>query len=255
MKGLLLKEWALYKSWLLGSAAMGLGVVFILPILLEKYLASVQSVQEIRMVLMFIMLGFSFVNLLVQFNNSLNTDNGKKDIWLHNPHSIHTLISAKYLFSLGIYFLGNIFITTSGIYFLRDILLGSFANLLNLQLLLLAFMIFAGLLGNILWLTFWTLNLEGKYWIGKFSFITTVAIFLLITTYLPKLLTFLSLDKVLNQGEIPLKFIEEYLPIITITNFNLDIGSIYIVEELFTWIIFILLFWFICKWLEKVVTR
>lgn len=255
MKGLLLKEWALYKSWLLGSAAMSLGVVFILPILLEKYLASFQSVEEIRMVLMFIMLGFSFVNLLVQFNNSLNTDNGKKDIWLHNPHSIHTLISAKYLLSLGIYFIGNIFITTSGIYFLRDILLGSFANLLNLLLLLLAFMIFAGLLGNILWLTFWTLNLEGKYWIGKFSFITTVAIFLLITIYLPKLLTFLSLDKVLNQGEISLKFIEEYLPIITITNFTLDIGSIYIVEELFTWIIFILLFWFICKWLEKVVTR
>ena len=255
MKGLLLKEWALYKLWLFGSAVMGIGVVLILPIILERYLITSVSIQDIRMGFMFIMLGFSFVTLIVQFNNSLNTDNGKKDIWLHNPHSIQTLIGAKYLFSLGIYFIGNIFITTAGIYFLRDIFLGSFVQLLNLQLLLITVMIFVGLLGSVLWLCFWTLYLEGKYWVGKFSLIITVGIFFLLAVYLPKLFTFLSLDKVLSQGEISLKFLGEYMPINTITNLTVDIGSIYIVEELFTWIVFILLFWFICKWLERVVTR
>jgi len=105
LKGLLLKEWALYKSWLFGSVVMGIGVVLILPIILERYLLTSVSIQDIRIGLMFIMLGFSFVNLLVQFNNSLNTDNEKKDIWLHNPRSIQTLIGAKYLFSSVIYFI------------------------------------------------------------------------------------------------------------------------------------------------------
>lgn len=255
MKGLLLKEWALYKSWLLGSAVMSLGVVFILPILLEKYLASVQSVQEIRMGLLFIMLGFSIVNLLVQFNKSLNTDNGKKDTWLHNPNSMHMLIGAKILFSLGIYFIGNIFITTAGIYFLSDMIIGSFAQMLYLQILLLVVLLIAGIILTIIWLLFWTLYVEGKYWIGKFSVILSLVVFLLVVIFLPKVLSFLSIDKLLMQGEVSLKFLGTYLPESATSDFTLDIGSIYIVEEIFMWIIFILLFWFICKWLEKVVTR
>lgn len=255
MKGLLLKELALYKSWLLGSAVMSLGVVFILPILLEKYLASVPSVQEIRMGLMFIMLGFSIVNLLVQFNNSLNTDNGKKDTWLHNPNSMHTLIGAKILFSLGIYFIGNIFITTAGIYFLSDMIIGSFAQMLYLQILLLVVLLIAGIILTIIWLLFWTLYVEGKYWTGKFSVILSLVVFLLVVIFLPKVLSFLSIDKLLMQGEVSLKFLGTYLPESATSDFTLDIGSIYIVEEIFMWIIFILLFWFICKWLEKVVTR
>lgn len=255
MKGLLLKEWTLYKSWLFGSIVMSIGVVLILPILLERYLITQVPIQEIRMVLMFLMLGFSVVNILIQFNSSLNHDNRKKDMWLHNPHSLHTLIGSKFLFSLGIYFIGNFIITTAGIYFLSDMFVGSFAHLLNLQLLLLVVMLFVGILGNIVWLLFWTIYLEGKYWIGKFSLITTVAIFFLAANYIPQLLSFLSLDKVLNQGEISLKFLGDYLPTITTNDFNLDLGSIYIVEELFIWIIFVLLFWGICKWLERVVTR
>ena len=255
MKGLLLKEWALYRSWLLGSAVMSLGVVFILPILLEKYLASVPSVQEIRMGLMFIMLGFSIVNLLVQFNNSLNTDNGKKDTWLHNPNSMNMLIGAKILFSLGIYFIGNIFITTAGIYFLSDMIIGSFAQMLYLQILLLVVLLIAGIILTIIWLLFWTLYVEGKYWIGKFSVILSLVVFLLVVIFLPKVLSFLSIDKLLMQGEVSLKFLGTYLPESATSDFTLDIGSIYIVEEIFMWIIFILLFWLTCKWLEKVVTR
>lgn len=254
MKGLLLKEWMLYKTWLFGSAVMGIGVL-ILPIILERYLITEIPVQEIRLVLMFVMLGFSVVNILIQFSISLNSDNAKKEMWLHNSHSMQTLIGAKFLFSLVIYFLGNIFITTAGIYFLSDLFLGSFAHLLNLQLLLIVLMLFVGIIGNVAWLFFWTIYLEGKNWIGKFSLITTVAIFFLLTSYLPKLFSFLSLDKILKQGEISLKFIEDYLPSITISNFILELDSIFILEELFSWIIFILLFWFICKWLEKVVTR
>lgn len=255
MKGLLLKEWALYKSWLFGSAVMGIGVVLILPIILERYLITQVPIQEIRMILMFLMLGFSIVNLLIQFNNSLNTDNGKKDMWLHNPHSMHRLIGTKFLFSIAIYFVGITFITTAGIYFLSDVFLGSFAQLLNLQLLLLAVMLLAGIFVSIAWLLFWTIYLESKYWIGKFSLITSVAIFFLLASFLPRLFDFLSLDRVLNQGEISLKFIEGYLPTLTISNFVLELGSIYIVEELFSWIIIILLFWGICKWLERVITR
>lgn len=255
MKGLLLKEWALYKTWLFGSAVMGIGVVLILPIILERYLITSVPIQEIRIVLMFLMLGFSSINILIQFNSSLNHDNRKKDMWLHNPHSMHTLIGAKFLFSLVIYFVGNVFITTAGIYFLSDLFVGSFAKLFNLQLLLLVIMLFVGVLSNIAWLLLWTIYLEGKYWIGKFSLITTVAIFFLIVSYLPQLFSFLSLDKVLNQGEISIKFIADYLPTITTSNFNLEVDSIYIVEELFNWIIFVLLFWAICKWVERVVTR
>jgi len=255
LKGLLLKEWALYKSWLFGSAVMGIGVVLVLPILLKRYLITEIPIQEIRIVLMFIMLVFSVINIIFQFNNSINYDNTKKDMWLHNPHSMHTLIGVKFLFSLFIYFIGNVFITSGGIYFLSDIFVGNFAHLLNLQLLLLVLMFFVGIFVNIAWLFFWAIYLEGKYWIGKFSLITTVAIVFLMASYLPKLISFLSLDKVLNQGEISLKFIENYLPTITTSNFILNIGSIYIVEELFAWIIFILLFWFTCKWLERVVTR
>lgn len=255
MKGLLLKEWTLYKSWLFGSAVMGIGVVLILPVILERYLITWVPIQEIRIVLMFIMLVFSVINNIFQFNNSLNYDNAKKDMWLHNPHSMQTLIGAKFLFSLFIYFIGNVFITSAGIYFLSDFFVGNYAHLLNLQLLLLVLMFFVGIFVSIAWLFFWAIYLEGKYWIGKFSLITTVAIFFLIATYLPKLLSFLSLDKVLNQGEISLKFIENYLPTVTTSNFILDLGSIYIVEELFIWIIFVLLFWGVCRWLERVVTR
>lgn len=255
MKGLLLKEWALYKSWLFGTAVMGIGVVLILPVILGRYVINEIPIQEIRMVLMFVMLVFSVINIIFQFNNSINYDNTKKEMWLHNPHSMHTLIGAKFLFSLFIYFIGNVFITSGGIYFLSDFFVGNFAHLLNLQLLLLVLMLFVGIFVNITWLFFWAIYLEGKYWIGKFSLITTVAIVFLIASYLPKLISFLSLDKVLNQGEISLKFIENYLPTITKSNFFLDIGSIYIVEELFYWILFVLLFWGVCKWLERVVTR
>lgn len=255
MKGLLWKEWALYKSWLFGFAVMGFGVVLILPIILEKYLLTLVSIQDIRIGLMSIMLGFSVGGTIIQFNNSLNSDNGKKDMWLHNPHTMQTLIGAKFIFSLGIYFVGNMFITTAGIYFLSEKFIGSFTQLLNFQLLLLVIMLLAGIFGNITWLLFWTIYLEGKYWIGKFSLITTVAIFFLLASYLPKLLNFLSLDKVLKQGEVSLESSKAYFPKIATSNFTVDIGSLFIVEELFTWIIFMLLFWFTCKWLEKVVTR
>ncbi|MFJ7827141.1 hypothetical protein [Psychrobacillus sp. NPDC096623] len=255
MKGLLLKEWMIYKSWLLGSTIMGIGGVLILPIILGRYLITEVPIQEIRLVLMFLMLGFSIVNHLVQFNNSLNTDHGKKDMWLHNPHSMHILIGAKFMFSLAIYFVGNIVITSTGIYFMSDVLLGSFTNLLILQLLLLVIMLFVGIFVSIIWLFFWTIYLEGKYWVGKFSLIATVVVFILIISFLPKLFGFLSIDKLLNQGEISLEFLEGYLPIITISNFIVELDSIYIVEELFYWIIFVLLFWAICKWLERVITR
>lgn len=255
LKGLLLKEWALYKLWLFGSAIMGIGVVLVLPIMLERYLLTSVPIQEIRIGLMFVMLGFSVVNLLVQFNNSLNMDNGRRDVWLHSLNSMHTLIGAKFIFSLGLYFIGNIFITSSGIYFLSDVFLGSFMQLFNLQILLLVIMVFVGLLSNIIWLLFWTAYLEGKYWIGKFSLIMTVVVFFLSVIYLPKLVNLLSIDKILKQGEISLDFLNGYFPIITTTNLTVKIGSIFIVEELFTWIIFILLFWFTCRWLEKVVTR
>jgi len=255
LKGLLWKEWTLYKSWLFGSAVMGIGVVLILPIILERYLLTTVSIQDLRVGLMSIMLGFSVLNIIIQFNTSLNSDNGKKDMWLHSPHSMHTLIGAKFIFSLVIYFVGNILITTCGIYFLKDVFLGSFVQLFNFQLLLLAIMLLAGVFCSITWLFFWTMYFEGKYWIGKFSVIITVVIFFLLASYLPKLLTFLSLDKLLKQGEISLEFLRDHFPRITTTNFTVDLGSIYIVEELFTWIIFILFFWFVCKWLERVVTR
>lgn len=255
LKGLLLREWTLYKSWLFGSAVFSIGVILILPILLQRYLITEAAIQEIRMVLMFLMLSFSVVNHFAQFNKSLNTDNGKKDMWLHNPHSMHTLIGAKLLFSLGIYFVSNIFITTAGIYFMSNVILGSFAQFLILQLLILVVMLFVGISVSIIWLFFWTIYLEGKYWIGKLSLIATVVIFFLIASLLPKLFSFLSFNKVLNQGEISLKFIEGYLPTIALSNFIFDIGSIYIVEELFSWIMFVLLFWSVCKWLERVVTR
>lgn len=255
MKGLLLKEWMLYKSWLLGSALIGVGVVLILPIILERYIITEVPVQETRLFLLFLMLGFSIVNHIVQFNNSLNTDYAKKDTWLHNPHSMHILIGAKFLFSLAIYFVGNIFITTTGIYFMSDVLIGSFTQLLILQLLILVLMLFVGIFISIIWLFFWTIYLEGKYWIGKLSLVATVVVSIAIISYLPKLFSFLAIDKVLYQGEIPLEFIEDYLPVITISNFIVELDSIYIVEEIFYWIIFVLLFWAICKWLERVVTR
>lgn len=168
---------------------------------------------------------------------------------------MHTLIGAKILFSLGIYFIGNIFITTAGIYFLSDMIIGSFAQMLYLQILLLVVLLIAGIILTIIWLLFWTLYVEGKYWIGKFSVILSLVVFLLVVIFLPKVLSFLSIDKLLMQGEVSLKFLGTYLPESATSDFTLDIGSIYIVEEIFMWIIFILLFWFICKWLEKVVTR
>ncbi|QUG42443.1 hypothetical protein KD050_03895 [Psychrobacillus sp. INOP01] len=255
MKGLLLKEWALYKSWLFVSTLMGIGAVLILPLILERYLLTSVSIYEMRIILLFFMLGISMINCVTQFRTSLHADYLKKDMWLHNSHKMYTLIGVKFLFSIVIYLVGNVIITTAGIYFLSEILVGSLLQLFVLQLLFLIFLLFAGVLVNIGWLFVWTLYLEGKYWIGKFSLITTVAISFLLVSLLSKLLSFLPLEKVLYQGEISLNFIEEHLPTFTTSDFNLDLGSVYIIEELLSWIIFVLLFWGICKWLERVVTR
>ena len=134
-------------------------------------------------------------------------------------------------------------------------LIGSFAQMLYLQILLLVILLIAGIISAIIWLLFWTLYVEGKYWIGKFSVILSVVVFLLVASFLPRIISFLSIDKLLMQGEVSLKFLGTYLPESAISDFTLDIGSINIVEEIFMWIIFILLFWLTCKWLEKVVTR
>lgn len=255
MKGLLLKEWVLYRSWLFVSMLMGIGAVLILPIILERYLLTSVSIYEIRLILLFFMLGISMINCVTQFRTSLRTDYLKKDTWLHNSHKMYTLVGVKFVFSLIIFFIGNVIITTAGFYFLSEILVGSFLQLFVLQLLLLILLLFAGMMINLGWLFVWTLYLESKYWIGKFSLFTTITISILIVSYLPRLFNLLTLDKLLNHGEISLNFIEEYLSTITARDFNLELGSIYIVYELFNLIIFVLLFWGICKWLERVVTR
>lgn len=252
---LLRKEWVQYRSWLLAIVVAGLFILIGIPYLFTELLGIVVNMSNVSFILMFFVLVTGGWITIMQFISSLRADIRRKEIWLHSTKSIYILVGAKMIYTLLTFLVFTWLIAMVGLYLSHGIVDGSFLQyVFTLALMMIVAMLFQSAF-IVSFNLIYVFNLQLKRFIGKFSkFITVVAViagFILLIKVIDNPLYGL----LLQNGEVSLQFLRPYLLTYTITGGQMQLGPIYIVEEIFSWGSLIILFIISNKWLEKVVTR
>ncbi|MEO4054713.1 hypothetical protein [Solibacillus sp. CAU 1738] len=254
-EGLLRKEWVQYRSWLLLLLIAGPLILIGLPYVCTEMLEINVEKGELSFILMFFVLAMGGWVTLMQLISSLRADIRRKEIWLHSTVSMNTLVGVKMLYTIITYLVFTLIISAVGLYLSQEILKGTFLQYANTCVLMIliavlfycAFIVIAHLC--------FVFNLQLKRYVGKFSiFITAIAIIAGIIL-LVKLVENPLYILLLKNSELSLEFLATNLLTINSPGSGMTFGSIYIVEEIFSWSSLILMFIVSNKWLEKVVTR
>lgn len=251
--GLLNKEWVLYRVWLFSGIFIGIMLSMVIPYLIRRY--SDEFTMENQLPFFFsilvLMLGgfFSVLQYLVSIRNDLRT----KEIWLHSTSSIAQLIGVKIVFSLIGYAIFNFIFVSIAIYNIKDEIIGSFAQILSLLTLVVAIIVIFQLMMFVLVLLFFAFNLQMKHFIGNFSVVITMVTFFISMNAWLKFTGSKLYDNIFHHIGIPLTGLEPFFP--KSSTMNLSLGTMYIVDEVATFILVAILFIIATKWLEKVVLR
>lgn len=252
---LLRKEWIQYRSWLFGTVVGGLFILIGIPYLFTEVMGIVLNKSNISFILMFFVLLTGGWITIMQFISSLRADIRRKEIWLHSTKSIYMLVGAKIIYTLLTFLVFTLIISIVGLFLSHGIVDGSLLQyafslaLMSIVAMLIhsSFIVFINLI--------YVFNLQLKRFIGKFSkFITVVAViagFILLIKVIDNPLYSL----LLLNGEVSLQFLRPYLLTYTITGGKMQLGPLYIVEEIFSWGFLLFMFIISNKCLEKVVTR
>jgi len=108
----------------------------------------------------------------------------------------------------------------------------------------------------VLLLFFLAFYLQLKHVIGRFSIVLTMVAFGLTTAAWVRITESQFYEMVFQRGAISLSKLELYLPKVrATTTMEWRLGSIYVVEEVASTLLIVLLFLAASKWLEKVVLR
>lgn len=221
--------------------------VGVFPSLMARFSGGELSSGEMRTVLIFISLLLFFILPIIQLHASLNNDIKQRDIWLHNPSKIFTLIGAKWAFVL-ITLVSTSLFCFLGFFFLGDNLVGTWQQIVLLIVFLTLFEVYCYVIFSNLFLLLFAFYLQIKRYIGQFSLFIT---FLLIILFF----WFLKVGKIhLPYGKIPTDWIYDHLPTFKSSEIFIEL-ELYYADLIISFIILTIFYIIGCKWIEKVITR
>lgn len=247
------KEWHDYKIWAFLMVFVGIFFIGIIPPFANRVPGMNLSTDELRLVFLFLVVGGLGFTATIQFIVSLRRDIKNKEIWLHNSSNILTLIGAKFCFSIcwatgmsGIYGIVS--------YFLGDALYGKLYQLIffHLMTVLLFFLII--ILYIVTTLVLYVIHLQLKRYIGMASIVVTGVLFFLSIRVMEKTTSSVIYEKLLYVGEISLAVLEKFFPVI-LREDALQVGHLYILEQIFIMMLLVACFIAASKWIERVITR
>ncbi|MFJ8099958.1 hypothetical protein [Lysinibacillus sp. NPDC096212] len=251
--GLLKKEWVLYRAWLIGGIFIGIMLSMVVPYLIRRF--SNEFTMENQLPFFFsilvLMLGgfFSVLQYLVSIRNDLRT----KEIWLHSTSSIAQLVGVKIVFSLIGYAIFNFIFVSIAIYNVKDGIIGNFAQILLLLIFTVAIIVIFQLMMFVIVLLFFAFNFQMKHFIGNFSVVITMFTFFFSLNLWFEFTKSKLYDNIFHRMGISLTGLEQFFP--KSPTMNLSLSTMYIVDEVATFILVAILFFIATKWLEKVVLR
>lgn len=244
------KELYTFKFWWISLILLVFIFIGLLPPIMEHFLGSELSSGDMRIVFIFISMLLFFIIPILQLHASLNNDIKQKDIWLHHPSKMFTLIGAKWVYVLITLFFTSLF-CFSGFFFLGDNLVGTWKQIFLLIILSTFLEVFCYVIFSNLFLLFFALYLQIKRYIGHFSMLITFTLIILFFWFLrvvpEKYIQF-------PYGKIPTDWIYDHLPTFKKSEIFIKI-NFYSVDLIVDSIILIICYIIACKWIEKVITR
>lgn len=251
--GLLKKEWLLYRAWLFSGIFIGIMLSLIVPYLIRRFSGEFTMENQLPFFfsILVLLLGgfFSILQYLVSIRNDLRT----KEIWLHSTSSIAQLVGVKIVFSLIGYAIFNFIFVSIAIYNIKEEIIGNFAQILLLIMLVVSIIVIFQLMMFVIALLFFAFYLQMKHLIGKFSIVITMLTFSFSLNLWFKFTESKLYDNIFHRIGIPLTGLEPFFP--KSQTMNLSWGTMYIVDEVATFILVAILFIIATKWFEKVVLR
>ncbi|KGR78226.1 hypothetical protein [Ureibacillus manganicus] len=186
--GLLVQEYRNYALFNYGLAALIVIVVFLGPLLVVQFFPNTAyyNVPDVRLS-MSMVAAVSIVLLSVGlFSSSLNRDIKLKELWLHNSQSIYSLVGAKLIYH-GLTMIALCFIPYIGLFFVGDLIVGTFLQYLvfgfaGLFLAITMYIFFIVI--TLLWIA---LNTQLSRYIGKLSYVVLFIAVLFIIELLNRL--------------------------------------------------------------------
>jgi len=246
MKGLFKYEYDHYG--LLNIITLGLAIfaMSLVPVMFEQYDDKYIS-TNIRLVMVPLTVGVVFLTSLVLLVASINKDIKMKELWLHNSQSIYRLIGVKVLFH------GLVMITINVIpyigYYFTDVITGTISEYFILYFYYLFVLVVLYISGTLIALLHLAVYQQISKFIGKLSVVVTFVIFILLINLIEKIPT-----NYLEVGKISLLKLQEFavgFPGLEVT----VISEIYILQLLFDFIVSIIIYMLICKWIERLAMR
>ncbi|MCL1694491.1 hypothetical protein [Lysinibacillus sp. BPa_S21] len=252
--GLLKKEWVLYRVWLFGGIFIGVMLSVVVPYLIRRLNDEFTMENQMTFAFSILVLVLGGFFSILQFLASMRHDLKNKEIWLHSTSSIAQLVGAKIVFSIIGYAIFNFIFISIAIYKVKDeIIIGNFAQILLLLLFFVAIIVILQLMIFVIMLLFLALNLQMKHFIGSFSIVITMVAFFISMNEWVKFTGSKLYDNIFHHVEISLTGLEQFFP--KLLTMKLELGSLYVVEEVAGTIMIVFLFIIATKWLEKVVLR
>lgn len=170
---------------------------------------------------------------VLQFFTSMRFDLKAKEMWLHSTSSIAQLVGVKIIFTLIGYAIFNLLFTSLALYFVRENYVATFGQILLFLLLIVAMIVMFQFMLFVMLLLFLAFYLQMKRFIGRFAIaIATPAFFFIMDGWF-RFTESKYYDKIFQFGEIPIGRLERYLPKAEVPTMQIELGSLYFVEELF----------------------
>lgn len=252
--GLLKIEWAVHKIFIMAAYVLGIAILYVLPLTIEK-MGDLELSQNSSMGLVIAILIVGALAIATQFLVSIRDDVRKKELWLHSTSSIYQLVGVKVVFIVLNFVVFSFIFTALGMYPLDEIFVGPFLEVLLLQVVFICIATLLVFIMCIQIIIFSALYYTLKRYIWRFASIVTIVIFFFTTGAVTKLTSSSVYKTLMHNGEIDLTPLMQYLPDMSNTSFTMSLGSFYLVEELFMWLILFLIFTIGSRWLEKVILR
>lgn len=257
LKGLIKKEWALMRLWLVILCILNtLGIVGI-PILLNIWIEDL-PIFRTAIILVGIWLFFSYLIATILFLTSLQLDMKKPDIWLHTESSIYKLIgiklaSATVITSLSLLWIELLLVILQAVN--ADPEFMTFGQLLEMQVYVLGGIFFYILLNLIIVLFFWVIYHLMRPFVKGFSLIISFSLFIASSIFLSMSSNVEFFQKIPRFGgvNIPVpSFIEQLKNLNNIENLTVFVEPTIYVSDIFLITAFaIILFWGSALWFEK----
>lgn len=242
--GLLEKERIRYLSVGIIGLVFSLFAVWLGPILLHRY-NSHFIVYNSRFFIVVAVVVLTALFSLFYFITSVKRDVKQKELWLHNRQSISTLIFAKFLYQ-GIQMIVICAVAFIGFFFVGEEIVGTFSQKIFFYGTCIYYVISAYLVFGLIALFFEIVRLQLRRLIKKGSTIITIIIIIVIIDILP--------DDFLPYWKISDESLRQIFPQFK-NGTTAMFFDIYLAEELFTFVMYIVFYIVTCKWLERVLTR